>query len=81
MWPNPQETTDMVTFTDEILNGNLHLLYSINWVQHDRNIDLIGANIYNSSRLQVLFKIGVLFRIIHRKTLVLKSVFKKVAGL
>ena len=45
MWPNPQETTDMVTFTDEILNGNLHLLYSIDWVQHDGNIGLIGANI------------------------------------
>ena len=24
MWPNPQETTDLVTFTEEILNGNLH---------------------------------------------------------
>ena len=23
MWPNPQETADLVTFTEEILNGNL----------------------------------------------------------
>ena len=22
MWPNTQETTDLVTFTEEILNGN-----------------------------------------------------------
>ena len=22
MWPNPQETADLVTFTEEILNGN-----------------------------------------------------------
>ena len=22
MWPNPQETADMVTFTEEIVNGN-----------------------------------------------------------
>ena len=22
MWPNPQETTDLVTFTEEILNAN-----------------------------------------------------------
>ena len=22
MWPNPQETVDLVTFTEEILNGN-----------------------------------------------------------
>ena len=25
MWPNPQETVDLVTFTEEILNGKLHL--------------------------------------------------------
>ena len=24
MWPNPQETEDLVTFTDEILNGKLY---------------------------------------------------------
>ena len=24
MWPNPLETADMVTFTEEILNGKLH---------------------------------------------------------
>ena len=23
MWPNPQETADLVTFTEEILNGKL----------------------------------------------------------
>ena len=23
MWPNPEETTVLVTFTEEILNGNL----------------------------------------------------------
>ena len=23
MWPNPQETVDLVTFTEEILNGKL----------------------------------------------------------
>ena len=28
MWPNPQETADLVTFTEEILNGKLHFLYS-----------------------------------------------------
>ena len=26
MWPNPQETVDLVTFTEEILNGELHFL-------------------------------------------------------
>ena len=27
MWPNPQETADWVTFTEEILNGKLHFLH------------------------------------------------------
>ena len=26
MWPNPQETVDLVTFTEEILNGKLSFL-------------------------------------------------------
>ena len=28
MWPNPQETADLVLFTGEILNGKLHFLCS-----------------------------------------------------
>ena len=28
MWPNPQETADLVTFTEEFLNGKLHFLCS-----------------------------------------------------
>ena len=24
MWPNPQFPADLITFTDEILNGKLH---------------------------------------------------------
>ena len=31
MWPNSQETVDLVTFTEEILNGKLHILCSVNW--------------------------------------------------
>ena len=26
MWPNPQDTADLVTFTEEILNGKRHVL-------------------------------------------------------
>ena len=26
MWPNPQFPADLVTFTEEILNGKLHFL-------------------------------------------------------
>ena len=29
MWPYPKFPTDLVTFTEEILNGNLIFLYSV----------------------------------------------------
>ena len=29
MWPNLQETADLVTFTEEILNGKRHFLYIV----------------------------------------------------
>ena len=29
MWQNPQETGDLVTFTEEILNGKLYYLSSV----------------------------------------------------
>ena len=29
MWPNPQETADLVTFTGEILNEKYHFLSSV----------------------------------------------------
>ena len=28
MWPNPEETVDLVTFTEEPLNGKLDFLWS-----------------------------------------------------
>ena len=35
MWPNPQETADLVTFTEEILNEKLHFfpVVALNHVQ------------------------------------------------
>ena len=29
MWPNPQETADLVTFIAKIVNGELHFLCSV----------------------------------------------------
>ena len=29
MWPNPQETADLVTFTEEILNAKMYFLCSV----------------------------------------------------
>ena len=31
MWPNTAETADLVTFTEETLNGKLHFLCSVFW--------------------------------------------------
>ena len=31
MRPNPQKTADLVPFTEEVLNGKLHFLYSGKW--------------------------------------------------
>ena len=31
MWPNPQETAHLVTYTEEILNWKLHFLCSVIW--------------------------------------------------
>ena len=36
MLPNPQETADLVTFTEEILNGKLHFLCSENNKHYSR---------------------------------------------
>ena len=31
MWTNPKETLDLVTFTEEILNGKLHCLFRVKY--------------------------------------------------
>ena len=45
MWPNPQETADLVTFTEEIVDGKLHFLCS---ASHELALfhDICPANIY-----------------------------------
>ena len=54
MWPNPQETADLYTFTKEMLNGKLHFLCSV-WLRNIsckwflvylKNIVHIGALVY-----------------------------------
>ena len=41
MWPNPQETTDLVTFTKEIPNGKPHFLCSDSGMKWVKNIEII----------------------------------------
>ena len=38
MSPNPQETADLVTFTEEILNGKLHFLCSDKTSNHVKDL-------------------------------------------
>ena len=39
MWPNPQETVDFDTFTEEILNGKLFFFCSVwNLFCYSRNV-------------------------------------------
>ena len=52
MWPTSQETADLVTFTEEILNGKLHFLcsldscpYLIHYVKYTRIRLLSGRHI------------------------------------
>ena len=40
MWPNPQETADLVTFSEEILNGKLQFLCSV-WHDHEYSSDAV----------------------------------------
>ena len=43
MWPNPQETADLLVFTEEILNEKLHLLCSyFRWQQHASELKIIS---------------------------------------
>ena len=58
MWPNPQETVDLVTFTAEILKEKLHFLCSVRRPKHTSSEDqkssvLIMIKIANT--LQILF--------------------------
>ena len=33
MWPNPEETEDLVTFTEEIFNGKLHFFWAVDRIR------------------------------------------------
>ena len=41
MRPNPQETADLVTFTEEILNGKLHFLCR-DVIRHTQTVNQIA---------------------------------------
>ena len=40
MWPNPQSPADLVTFTEKIFNGKLHIFCSVDFLKFDE-VELI----------------------------------------
>ena len=46
MWPNLQETADLVTFIKEIFNGKLHFLYSIIRGSQSRSQEFLALHKY-----------------------------------
>ena len=68
MWPNPQETADLVTYTEEILNWKLNLLCSatLPWqavANHVLNSALLDSVLYwtdnaSSKKVNALLNIG-----------------------
>ena len=49
MWPNPQEAADLVTFTEESLNGKVHFLRSVKKWEDDSNRTKYTTRFYTFS--------------------------------
>ena len=63
MWPNPQETMDLVTFTEKILNGKLHFLCSVSTMGTFLDYFCKLAGIYHNNGI-LFYGIYLLFGII-----------------
>ena len=74
MWPNPQFPADLVTFTEEILNGKLHFLCSVRqstnftnriscsnfpYVEPRPSAENIGVTKFLSPPTQLIFTVSV----------------------
>ena len=53
MWPNPQETADLVTFTEEIFNGKLHFLCSVSLAFWFGTLDLNIVSSFHSTGISL----------------------------
>ena len=49
MWPNPQETADLVIFTDEILHGNLYSFVQCNMYSSKLSLKVAPGQIQGSA--------------------------------
>ena len=65
MWPNPEETADLVTFTEEIVNGKLHFLCSVlkkNAEKHRLQYYLFGKHTLNMPIFASHWNYAVIYR-------------------
>ena len=72
MWLNPQFPADLVTFTEEILNGKLHFLCSGSTLSYQWKSQIFGLNVlvycYTANQYS---KITSIFQIFQTKVLAL----------
>ena len=53
MWQNPQETADLITFTEEIYNKTLYFLCSVSFLfQTTRNVQKMN-NIFSFTKTKL----------------------------
>ena len=69
MWPNPQETADLVLFTEETLHGKRHfivqwmfILCSCYIVYHVPRVCLVSCNLLQNATI-----LGLLFLVVYNK--------------
>ena len=58
MWPNPQFPADLVTFTEEILNGKINLLYREKYKEDYQRVCKFQSHKTSTEGSQVLWKIA-----------------------
>ena len=59
MWPNPQETVDLVTFAEEILHVNLQFLCSVTKIWLERDISELWLQSIEVKKMLFVLKILV----------------------
>ena len=78
MCPNPQEFTDLVTFTEEILNGKLHFLCSVKYLFHSSLQSGIFPDLLKITIVSPVFKIGDTVEISNYRPISVLPCFSKI---
>ena len=67
MWLNSQETTDLVTFTEKILNGKLHFLFSVGRLHTKVHSEFGKVNSKIGSTYSKIGRVHSKIRVVHLK--------------